>query len=106
MPRPSKYSQQTADRILQALKAGNTLRASAAYVGVTEDTLINWRKRYSDFSEQVDIAEAGAEVMYAAVLAKAAQAGDWRERKEVQQSGEVKINVVYADADADPAEAA
>lgn len=76
--RPTKFDQHTADRIVAALKAGNTLRASARYVGVTEDTLLNWRKRYSAFSALIDQSEASAEVMYAAVLAKAAQEGDWR----------------------------
>jgi transposase-like protein len=96
--RPTKYSTETADKILQALRAGNTLRASARYVGVTEDTLINWRKRYSDFSAQVDQAEAEVEVRCVAQIAKSINEGntadawkwlerrrhdDWRERKTV-----------------------
>jgi hypothetical protein len=107
MPRPSKFNSQTAERIIAALKAGNTLRASALYAGVTEDTLGNWRKRYSDFSAQIDQAEAQAEVGHVATLAAAARAGewraslawlerrrhdDWRERKTTELTGSVEIN--------------
>jgi len=102
MARPTKYSQYTADRILSALKAGNTLRAAARYVGITEDTLGNWRKRYSGFSAQVDQAEAEVEVRCVAQIAKSINEGntadawkwlerrrhdDWRERKTQEVTG-------------------
>jgi len=76
--RPTKYSPETAERILSALKAGNTLRASAKYVGISEDTLLAWRHRFSAFSAQIDRAEGEAEVLYVAVIAEAARDGDWR----------------------------
>lgn len=102
MARPSKFSQDTADRILSALRAGNTRTASALYVGVDYSTLKRWSDRNAEFRAALDRAEAEAEVRYVAVLAKAANEGDtgaakwwlerrrsedWRERKELQHTG-------------------
>ena len=76
--------------ILTCLKAGNTRRASAAYAGIDEDTLLIWFKKDSEFSESVRKAEADAEVRHVANIAKAAGKGNWTasawwlERKQYQ----------------------
>ena len=109
----SKYGQETTDRIIQALRAGNTRRASCGYAGISEDTFANWLKGHSEFAEAVKKAESDAEVRNVAIIQKAADttwqaAAWWLERKHkaewssrVEQTGAdgtpVKVIVEYAD---------
>ena len=48
--------------MLAAIRAGNTLRAAAMYAGISEDTVANWRRSSSAFSDSVTRAEAESEV--------------------------------------------
>ena len=77
MGRPTKYDTAKAEKIATLLRSGCTRRDAAGSVGVTDDTLLNWLKRYSDFSELVASAEAFAAVKMTTILTKAAD-GDWR----------------------------
>lgn len=87
MARPTKFSQQIADRIVNVLKAGNTRAASALYVGITYTTLKTWTQRNLEFSAALNHAEAEAEIRCVTVLMKAVQDGDvgaakwWLERR-------------------------
>jgi transposase len=95
MARPSKYTPERAKRITDALAAGNSRKGAAAYASITEDTLLNWMRRYSDFSGAVKSAEAQAEVAAVACITQAARNGDWRaaltwlERRRHQEWGRV-----------------
>lgn len=92
--RPTKCTPDRVKRIIDALKGGNTRKASAAYGGIDIDTFGNWMNRgaageepFSDFSEQVKAAEAEAEVRNVAIIAKAATekwqaAAWWLERRK------------------------
>jgi hypothetical protein len=73
----SKYTPERVKRIIDALAAGNTRGASAAYGGIDHDTLLRWEKRYAEFAEQVKDAEARAEVGHVANIAQAARSGNW-----------------------------
>ena len=42
--KPYKYNEDVVQRITQALRAGNTRRASCAYAGISEDTFAVWLK--------------------------------------------------------------
>lgn len=75
--RPTKYTPDRVKRIIDALAAGNTRGCSAAYGGITMETLLQWEKRYSEFSEQTKDAEARAEVAHVANIAKASREGIW-----------------------------
>jgi hypothetical protein len=77
MGRPTKRTPEREQRLLEAIRAGNTLRASSAYAGVSEDTLAIWRQRYSDFSESLTRAIAESEVVLVAIVRKAASE-DWK----------------------------
>ncbi len=74
------YQELTAEQraILDALKMGNTRRASAAYAGIATSTFYLWMKENRTFSDAVTHAEAIAEVGHVGVLAKSAISGDWR----------------------------
>lgn len=77
MARPTKYTEERAERIITALGAGNTRTASALYGGVDYRTFDRWMQRYGSFAAAVQKAEADAEVRHVANIAKAAQDGTW-----------------------------
>ena len=78
MARPTKYDEKRASTILDNLRRGNTRRASALSAGICEDTFANWLRRYRDFSEAVEKAEADAETAHVANIARWASAGNWQ----------------------------
>lgn len=75
--RPRKYTEERADKFLQAVRAGATLRLAAHSAGISEDTLARWRRDRADFAEQVSVAEASAAVGWLELINKAAET-DWR----------------------------
>lgn len=77
MARPTKYTPETVKKILDALAAGNTRKASALYAGIGENTLGDWLNRYRDFRDAVENAESRAEVGHVANIAQAARSGNW-----------------------------
>ena len=111
--RPTKYTPPTVEKILEALRGGNTRRASCAAGGIDQTTFANWLKEYSDFSYAVEKAEGEAELRNLAVIQDATKttwqaAAWWLERKHkaewssrVEQTGSdgspVKVIVEYAD---------
>ena len=111
--RPTKYKPETVEKILEALRGGNTRRASCAAGGIDQTTFANWLKEYSDFSYAVEKAEGEAELRNLAVIQDATKttwqaAAWWLERKHkaewssrVEQTGAdgspVKVIVEYAD---------
>lgn len=76
--RPTKYSPERADRILDNLRRGNTRRASALSCGISEDTFQRWCDRNAAFAEDVKKAEAEAEATHVANIARSAQSGNWQ----------------------------
>ena len=111
--RPTKYTEQTVAKLLEALRGGNTRRASCAVAGIDQSTLANWIKEYSDFSKAIEKAEGEAEAKMVSVIKLASDttwqaAAWWLERKHkaewssrVEQTGAdgapVKVIVEYAD---------
>lgn len=77
MARPTKYTPETAKKITDALAAGNTRKASSLYAGVDQSTFERWVRRYADFAEAVENAEARAEVSHVLNIRQAAQSGNW-----------------------------
>jgi len=74
--RTNKYEPERVEKIVQALKAGNTRRCASALVGINENTFTQWMKAHLDFREQVTQAEAEAEARNVAMVAKAAAEHD------------------------------
>lgn len=64
-------------RLFDALKGGNTIRASAAYAGISEDTVYTWCK-VASFAALIKDAEAQAEVRNVALIQQAAKDGSWQ----------------------------
>lgn len=73
-------------RLVEALKSGNTRRASAEYAGIGESTFYRWMERgeaatsgkYKELWEAVKKAEADAEVRNVALIQRAANGGTWQ----------------------------
>lgn len=101
--RPLKYEPERVNRILKLLEGGNTRKAAALACGVTQATFCEWLNRFPEFSEQVEQAEARAEVKLVGFLRSLAPMErlaaqfilerrfhqDWRERKEQQVRVEI-----------------
>lgn len=77
MARPSKLTPEREQRLLTAIRAGNTRRAAAAAAGIDQDTIANWCRRSSVFSDALTRAEGEAEVALVAIVRTAAKT-DWR----------------------------
>jgi len=83
-----RFSLKTPERvqaICNALRAGNTRRASAHFAEIHVDTFYEWMKDPT-FSEQVEKAEADAEVRFVTKVASASEetwqaAAWWLERR-------------------------
>lgn len=103
MARPTKLTDETAERIIQAVRAGSYVSHAAEYAGVHRDTVYGWLERgkkeqarlaadpkakpdaneaiFVEFSDRVMRAEA--EALIEAVAAwKTAGRSDWRAAKE------------------------
>jgi predicted GIY-YIG superfamily endonuclease len=69
-------------RLMAAIRAGNTRKAPCLYAGVSEDSLERWARHSADFAEALTRAEAEAEVALVAFVRQAAQT-DWRAGMEL-----------------------
>lgn len=101
--RKSKYTPEKAAEIVKLLSGGATIKDTCAYVGITDDTLSNWCKRDSEFSESVNKARATGKIECAALVRQAArsnwQAAAWfLERSDPEHWGRrdaMKITLEY-----------
>jgi transposase len=83
--RPSKFTPEVTDKILLTLRAGNYIETSAAFAGVSKETLYAWLKQgaaeevgpYRDFSDAVEEALAIGEITDVQRVGNAAK-DDWR----------------------------
>jgi len=78
MARPTKYTPETANRVLEGIRLGMTWRHAAAYAGVSVLTIRRWCQRYADFGRQLEEAEGHAVAANMERIRQAALNGDWR----------------------------
>ena len=100
MPFDSKYTPETVQKILNALRAGNYLTTAARYAGVNVKTVQRWMEMYPEFALDVEQADASGEIRNIAIIQKAAerswQAAAWlNERKYPERWGRVDRVEVY-----------
>lgn len=84
--RPTKFTQEIADRIVIFVRAGNYIETAAAAAGINKDTLYDWLKKGAaqksgvlrDFSDAITKALAEAEASDLATIGKAAKDGHWQ----------------------------
>jgi hypothetical protein len=70
--RPTKYTQERAEVIVQRVREGLSFSSACESTGVGRECGSNWRKQYLDFSDAVTIAEKESERELLGVLRKAA----------------------------------
>jgi transposase len=120
MPRPSKRTPEREARLYEALRAGNTRKASSAYAGIDQSTLEAWMHRFPDFADAIVKAEADAEIRNVAIIQKAAsdtwqaaawwlerrRSADYRQKQELlgADGGAVQIRVRFEDKEPEVAE--
>jgi hypothetical protein len=75
--RPTKRTPEREQRLLDALRAGNTIQHACRYADISDETYANWSRRSLEFLERVKKAEADAIVRHVANIAKAAADGQW-----------------------------
>lgn len=98
MARRPKQSPERIQAVLNALRVGNTRRASAAAAGVSHETFYRWMDDVT-FSDAVTQAEAEAELRFLGQIAKHAasspQAAQWwlerRRRDDYGQKNAVEL---------------
>lgn len=78
MARRSKYTPETVERILQAVRVGSTDEHAAEYGGVDGSTFYRWLNSKSEFCDAVTRAKAEARTQSLARIRKAGADGDWR----------------------------
>lgn len=85
--RPSQFNQERATRLIQAVRGGNYLTTSAAFAGISYTTLRRWILKADDpnappeyvvFKEELEKAQADAQVAALAKIQKAASEGAWQ----------------------------
>ena len=75
--RPTKRTPEREQRLLDALRAGNTRGHACVYAGFEQHSFQRWMLRYAHFAQAVEKAEADAIVRHVANIAKAAADGQW-----------------------------
>jgi hypothetical protein len=61
--RPTKYNNNRAGKIIEALALGNTRGLACKYAGISADAFAAWLKNKTDFSEAVMQAESSVEMI-------------------------------------------
>lgn len=126
MARPSKFTQATIDRLIQAIRLGSSYDLAAMYAGISYETFNKWHKgefpRGADsalkmqFVDDLMRAEGEGAIASLAKIEKAASEGQWqaaawklerrypatygRQVRDVNLSGTVTIADLIARADA------
>lgn len=79
--RKTKYTPTTVKIFLDGIRTGLPMRWAAAHAGVNEDTILLWKHRYSEFSEQVALAESEFIGRNVRVIQSGADSGDSADAK-------------------------
>ena len=104
MARPSKFTPDVTQKIIQGVRAGASREVSARFAGVTVSTLYNWLKRgrqetkgeYHDFYEAMERGDAEAEMEAVVRIRQAAKGGELLSRETTSRTlrtGETVTNI-------------
>lgn len=110
--RPTDYTPELGERILSLMEEGLSLTAAAAECDVHRRRVYDWEAKHPEFSELVQIGRAKRQAFLERRLMGAADGPivtssifalkntnpeDWRDKREVEHSGEVAHRVKAAD---------
>lgn len=111
--RPTNYRPELDEQIVAKMGEGLSLTAAAAELDVHRDTIYEWEKRWPSFSDAVKMGRAKRQAflerrLFAATASPAvtssifalknANPDDWRDRHEVEHSGNFTVVVNKPDA--------
>lgn len=115
--RKTKYTPETIEKLLQAIRMGATYDLACKYAGISFELFCQWRNEKVDFLDAVKEAEGQAAYGWLEKIEKAANDGNWQaaawklERRyprdygktvqETEHSGQLSIEVRYVEPDTD-----
>ena len=109
--RPPKYLPEYCDGVIEDARAGYSLTAFAGKVGVSRNTIDNWRKVYPEFDEACGVHKSarcrtlegnlmsGQNTVGSIFGLKNAAPEEWKDKHEVEHSGNVGIREWLTAAD-------
>jgi len=84
--RKGMYNQTRVALICNAIAKGNLIQTAAAAAGINKATLYEWKKKYPEFNDAIELAEAAAEMELLNVPWEAATKDkNWRAALELMQ---------------------
>jgi hypothetical protein len=78
MPRPTKYTEATIERLEHAIGLGASYVQACGYAGISFQTFNEWRSTNPAFSDRLQKAEAQGVVGWLTKIEKAATDGNWQ----------------------------
>jgi len=76
--RHTKKTNETMDRVIQAIEMGATRKVAVLYAGIGESTLYEMLNEFPDFAERLKASEGKRAVRWLSVIERAAQDGSWQ----------------------------
>ena len=107
--RPTKYDPDYCEQVLEVMGTGLSLTAFAGVVGVARSTINEWLLAHPDFAAAVRVGQAkrvyylersmldgdiGARITSRIFALKNADPEEWRDRRELEHSGNVTIGAM------------
>lgn len=104
--RPSEYTEAMAREVVELMATGLSLTAAMASLGFHRQTAYDWQERFPEFSDAVKVGQAkrqlflekrllsadvGPVVTSSIFALKNTGTGDWRDKQEVEHSGDLNI---------------
>lgn len=97
--RKTKYTPETVEKLVTAVKLGATYDLACGYAGIDEATFYRWMKDKREFCDTIKAAEGAGAVIWLGKIEKAASDGNWQaaawklERRHPEKYGRTVQNV-------------
>lgn|SRR5690606_35410511 len=108
MSRPSTYTDTMGREVINLMATGLSLTAAMAELGYHRQTAYDWQEAHPEFSDAVKVGQAkrqlflerrllkdeiaGPQVTSTIFALKNTGTGDWRDKQEVEHSGEMTVS--------------
>lgn len=76
--RKTKYTPETVEKLVTAVKLGATYDLACGYAGISEDTFYRWMNTKPEFSDTIKGAEGAGAIIWLGKIEKAASEGNWQ----------------------------
>jgi hypothetical protein len=114
MARPTKYKSEYCEKVIELMAEGASKTEVCAEIGICYDTFLDWQKANKEFSESVKRGDKLSEAWwlksgrlnlennkfsYTGWYMNMKNRHGWKDKQEVEQSGEVTLKITESDAD-------